>query len=161
MQASTFDKDFTSNKIFVTCTFSAPLSKVWDAFSNPATLEKWFAPKPYKAVTKTADFREGGQWLYYMLSPEGEKTWAITRHKEIFVNQSYEASDAFCDENGMVNTDLPQMNWRHEFMEKDNSTTVYVTITLTNEKDMKQILEMGFEEGYKTALNQLQEILGM
>ncbi len=161
MNTTTFDKDFTNKKIFVSSTFDAPLSKVWDAFSNLATLEKWFAPKPYKAVTKNADFREGGHWLYYMLSPEGEKTWGIIQYKEILVNQFWEASDAFCDENGVINANLPQMNWQHEFMEKGDTTTVYVTITPANEKDMKQILEMGFEEGYKMALNQLQEVLKM
>ncbi len=161
MNTPTLDKDFTNKKIFVACTFNAPVSKVWAAFSEPAILEKWFAPKPYRAITETSEFREGGHWLYCMLSPEGKKTWGIIRYKEILVNQFWEAGDSFCDENGTINTDLPQLNWQHEFMEKEDTTVVYVTVTLENEQDMQQILEMGFEEGYKTALTQLQELLGM
>ncbi len=155
-----FNKDYANKKIVVTCTFNSPVNIVWDSFTNPVTLEKWFAPKPYKAITKRADFREDGFWLYYMLSPKDEKFWSITKYKKIVVNNLLEAEDAFCDENGVINNDLPQLNWHYEFLEKNNTTGVRVVITVTDEQQMKQLLKMGFEEGYKMGLNQLEELLG-
>ncbi len=154
-----FNKNYPDKKIVVICRYNAPLDTVWDAFTNPVIMEKWFAPKPYKAITKISDFREGEYWLYYMLSPEGEKFWSIIKYTNIQTNKLYEASDAFCDENGVINTSLPQLNWRHDFSETNGETTVYIDITFASEPDMKKILEMGFEEGYRMSLNQLQEVL--
>ncbi len=159
MNTLILNKDHVNNRITGTFTFDAPLNQVWDAFTNPVTMEKWFAPKPYKAITKISDFKEGGYWLYYMLSPQGEKFWSIARYKKILFNAHYETMDAFCDENGQINTEFPQLNWQYDFSEENKITTVQVTITLVNSKEMSQLLEMGFEEGYKTALIQLQEIL--
>ncbi len=161
METINFIKDYANKQIVITCIFNKPVNIIWDAFCNPATLEKWFAPKPYKAVTRKSDFKEGGYWLYYMLSPEGDKHWGITQYKKISVNKSYEASDAFCDENGVVDKLLPQLNWLYNFSEKNGKTTVYIAITLDNEEQMRQLLEMGFEEGYRIGLNQLQELLKM
>ncbi len=156
--AATFDKDYPNRKITVANRFNAPLSVVWDAFTNPKTLEKWFAPKPFQAITKSMDFREGGQWLYYMLSPKGEKFWSISVYKKIQPNKSFEASDAFCNEKGEIDTNLPRLVWRYDFWEEVGGVKVNTVITFASEEDMKKILEMGFEEGYKMALSQLQEL---
>ncbi len=154
-----FNKDYSGKKIIVTCKFNVPLSIVWDAFTNPVTLAKWFAPKPFQAVTKTMDFKNGGRWLYYMLSPKGEKFWSTSEFKNIQINKSFEASDAFCDENGVINTDFPQGTWLYNFSEENGKTIVISTLIYASEEDMKKILEMGFEEGYRAGLTQLQELL--
>lgn len=153
-------KDLAARKIMVTSQFHASLENLWDAFTNPETLEKWWAPKPYEAFTKKIHFADGGQWLYYMLSPEGEKHWCIAEFKNIHPKESYEVFDAFCDEEGKINTDLPRMNWTNSFREKNGMATVTNVIAFAKEEDMKKILEMGFEEGYTTGLNQLQKLLG-
>lgn len=155
----TFEKDYVSTCIIANCRLNAPLKTVWDAFTNPIILEKWFAPEPYRAVTKVMEFKNGGTWLYYMLSPEGKKHWGTSVFSNIRINESFEASDGFCDENGVIDLQLPQMNWFYQFQENDGKTLVSVTIIPSNEAQMKQVLEMGFEDGYKMALNQLQQLL--
>lgn len=159
MTTSIFTKDYASYKVGISCSFKAPLNVIWDAFSNPATLEKWFAPKPYKAQTKKADFREGGYWHYYMLSPKDEKTWGMTKYLKIRPMEMFEASDAFCDEQGNINPKLPQLHWVYNFSEINGITTVLVTISLPDEIQLRQLLDMGFEEGYQIAITQLQEML--
>lgn len=154
-----FDKDFTDNKIVVTSRFNAPLGKIWSAFTNPLILGKWWAPQPYKAVTEEIDFREGGHWLYYMVSPEEKKTWSIVEFLKIQPQEYFEVWDAFCDENGVIDTKLPRMMWRNSFSEKDDMTTVVNTIIGEDVDDLKKIIEMGFEEGYKMGLNQLDGLL--
>jgi PhnB protein len=160
METIKFDKDFLNKKIVVTVTFNASLNVLWNAFTNAATLDKWFAPKPYKAVTKSMDFREGGRWLYYMLSPEGQQIWSIADFTKIIPKKSYEALDAFTDENGVIDTHFPRINWKYTFSEEKGATTVVATLIFSREEDMKKILEMGFEEGFKMGLNQLSELLG-
>lgn len=154
-----FDKDFINKKIVVASKFKAPSAVIWDAFTNPKTLEKWWAPKPYKAKTKEMDFREGGRWLYYMLSPEGQKTWGMSEFKSIVPGKSYTASDAFTDENGNIDPKFARAMWTNTFSEENGVTTVVSSISFEKEDDMREMLKMGFEEGYKMGLGQLQEIL--
>jgi uncharacterized protein YndB with AHSA1/START domain len=153
------DKDFANKQIKIISEFKAPKEKIWNAFTNTDITDKWWAPKPYQAITKQSDFKEGGQWLYYMLSPEGEKQWCFAEFKNIQAMVSYEATDAFCDENGKINMDFPRMNWKNTFHEENGTTKVTNVITFSQEEDMKQILEMGFEEGYSMGLNQLNGLL--
>lgn len=153
-----FEKDFANKKIIVRSRFNAGLTTIWDAFTNPKVTDKWWAPKPYKAVTKEISFKEGGRWLYYMLSPEGDRHWCIADFSSIQLLKSYDVSDAFCDENGVINTNHPRMKWHNVFVEKDGKTTVINTVS-AEEEDLKKILEMGFEEGYKMGLTQLSELL--
>ncbi len=159
MKTIIFDKDFANKRIVVACQFNAPLNVVWDAFTNPTVMDKWFAPHPFKAVTRSMNFSNGGRWLYCMLSPEGEKFWSLAEFSNIHLRKSYEALDAFCDENGGINTELPRLMWRYTFAEAGGVTTVVASIAAPNEADLKKILDMGFEEGYKMALNQLRELL--
>lgn len=153
-----FEKDFSNKKIVVTSRFNAPLKTIWNAFTNPAMTDKWWAPKPYQAVTKEISFEDGGRWLYYMLSPEGEKHWCIADFIHIQPLKSYDVLDAFCDENGVINTDFPRKKWNNTFLEENDVTKVISTIS-AEEEVLKKLLEMGFEEGYKMGLNQLRELL--
>ncbi|WP_281226070.1 SRPBCC family protein [Flavobacterium aquiphilum] len=152
-------KDFTNKQITVISEFKAPKEKIWDAFTNPDITDKWWAPKPYQAITKQSDFKNGGQWLYYMLSTEGEKHWCLAEFYNIKKAESYEVTDAFCDEKGNINTNFPRMNWKNSFEEENGTTRVTNEITYARVEDMKQILEMGFEEGYSMGLNQLNDLL--
>ncbi len=63
----------SGKELIVTRIFDAPVNKVWHAWTDSAELDKWWAPKPWKAVTKQFNFSEGGHWLYAMQGPDGEK----------------------------------------------------------------------------------------
>src|SRR5882762_9471019 len=102
-----FSVNKDSNTINVKREFAADLPLVWDAWTKPELLDQWFAPKPYQTRTKSMDFREGGAWLYAMISPENVTHWCRTGYKKIEVRQRFSGSDSFCDEEGNVNTEFP------------------------------------------------------
>lgn len=154
-----FEKNYADKEIVVVSKFKAPLSVIWDAFTNTQTLEKWWAPKPYIAKTKEIDFKEGGRWLYYMLSPKGKKTWSLAEFKSIVPGKSFVALDAFSDENGNIDPKFASMTWTNTFSEENGVTTVINSLAFERKADMKEILKMGFEDGYRKGLGQLQELL--
>jgi hypothetical protein len=49
------------------------------------------------------NFKEGGFWLYAMVSSEGEKHGSRADFKEIKPKESFSLLERFCDENGNVN----------------------------------------------------------
>lgn len=153
-----FSVDEESKKVRVDREFAAPLKTVWDAWTTQ-TLDKWWAPKPWRAVTVSMDFRVGGYWLYYMLGPNGEKHYSRADYQSIEVGESYSARDAFCDDDGDVKADFPQSTWTNSFEDKGDSTIVHVEIAFDEFKDLEQTLLMGFEEGFKMGMENLDELL--
>lgn len=155
--------EFTVNKenntVNVTREFAANLDLVWDAWTKAEILDQWWAPKPYKNVTKSMDFREGGTWLYYMLSPENEVHWCKNDYLKINPKTSYTGLDAFCDEHGNTNTDMPRTEWTNTFTENNNITTVSVVATYESLEDLEKVIAMGFKEGFTMGMNQLDEYI--
>jgi uncharacterized protein YndB with AHSA1/START domain len=58
-----YSKDASNKKLKVEREFDAPVAQVWNAWTQPELLDQWWAPKPWKANTKSMDFREGGRWF--------------------------------------------------------------------------------------------------
>ena len=46
---------------------------VWDAWTDPAKLEQWFAPAPWSIAAVEIDLRPGGAFSTTLRSPEGEE----------------------------------------------------------------------------------------
>lgn len=152
-----FSKD--QKKLTVVREFDAALERVWRAWTDSEILDQWWAPKPYRAQTKTMDFREGGLWLYCMVGPEGQGMWCRIDYKTIEPYKSFSYTDAFCDEEGNKNTEFPSMAWRNEFIQGEGVTTVRVEIRFAKEEDLETILEMGFQEGFTAGLSNLDHYL--
>jgi uncharacterized protein YndB with AHSA1/START domain len=153
-----FSVDKENKKINVEREFAAPVSKVWAAWTESQLLDQWWAPKPWKARTKAMDFSEGGYWLYAMVGPDGAVHWARADFKSITPLKGFSAVDAFCDENGNINQDFPQSNWKNEFMENADSTVVSIEITYEELSDLEMIVQMGFKEGFTAAMENLDEL---
>jgi uncharacterized protein YndB with AHSA1/START domain len=154
-----FDKDLANNKITVTKHFNARPEIVWQAWTKQEILDQWWAPKPWKAETKKLEFKEGGTWLYSMVGPDNERHYAKVDYTKINAPKSFEGEDSFSDERGIVNADMPQAHWKVGFTSSGSGTDVTVTLTAKTADALEKMLEMGFEEGFKAGLGNLDEYL--
>jgi len=152
-------KHTDGNKLTVTRQFNAPLNKVWRAWTESEILDNWWAPKPWKAVTSKLDFRAGGQWLYAMTGPQGEKHLSRVDFHTIDPQKSFTATSFFCDEQGQAIDGAPVMHWKNEFEDAGAITHLAVEITLDSAANLEQIIQMGFKGGFTMALGNLDEIL--
>ena len=159
MRETIYTSDLTSNKMLVEREFDGSLALLWKAWTDPDMLAEWWAPHPFKAVTKTMDFREGGYWHYYMLGPDGSKFWCKVNYFIIELLKRFTGDDLFCDEEGNPNTDLPGMNWDVVFKSTPAGTKVNVTITFASREDLEKIVSMGFKEGFSAAHTNLDALL--
>jgi uncharacterized protein YndB with AHSA1/START domain len=159
MTKTTFEKDVANKSMHIERTFDAPLHAVWNAWTDSTLLDLWWAPKPYRAVTKEMNFANQGQWLYYMLGPEGDKTYCKASYSNISPLKSYEAVDAFCDENGVATDAFPNMHWKVSFHDQGEKTLVTIDIRYDSVESMEKIIEMGFQEGFSMAHDNLDEML--
>ena len=62
--------------------FSAPVAQVYQAWTDPEKMNKWFHPDPRMTSTCSVDLRVGGRYTVVMQSPRGEFTVA-GEYKEI------------------------------------------------------------------------------
>jgi len=152
-------KDVANKKLVVVREFDAPLETVWQAWTDSDLLDKWWAPKPWKAETKKMSFTEGGTWLYCMVGPEGPGHWCRADFTTINKNKSFSATDTFCDEDGKINPEFPAMYWNNAFTRTNTGTKVTIEIRFDDEAGIQKILEMGFEEGFSAALGNLDELV--
>lgn len=155
--------DFIVNKenknITVKREFAADLPVVWEAFTNSEILDQWWAPRPWKARTKSMDFREGGRWLYAMVGPAGEEHWAVFQYESIQPQKGFTGTDGFTDAEGNINNQLPQSKWETNFKRVENGSLVTFLLKFQDLKHMETMLEMGFKEGFTMAMEGLDELL--
>lgn len=153
------EKNIEQKTITIKSSFSVSQQVLWDSFTKAEIMEKWWAPLPYKAIVIEMNFTENGRCLYYMLSPEAEKHWCIVEYIKIDSPNFYSCKDAFCDENGNINTSFPRMTWLNTFESSLSGSTITNVIHFETINDLTQLLEMGFEGGYKMGLGQLKALI--
>lgn len=151
--------DKEKNTLSIEKTFNAPQDMVWRTWTEPELLDKWWAPKPWKSVTKSMEFQDGGRRLYAMVGPKGEEHWAFADYTSINPKDSFCYSDGFCDSDGNRTESLPDSFWTVNFSESDDVTTVHVEIKHKSLEDLEKIIEMGFKEGFTASIEQLNEML--
>src|SRR6516225_11344201 len=100
------------NKLTIKREFFAERPLVWDCYTKSELRDKWFAPKPMTTKTKSMEFREGGHWHYAMVDPTGTEYWGYTEYITIKPIDYYTTLDAFSNEKGELNKDLPRAKWK-------------------------------------------------
>lgn len=154
-----FIADKKNNTITVKREFDAGRQLVWDCHTKSELLDRWFAPKPFTTKTKSMDFRDGGQWHYAMLDPNGAEYWAIMSYDKIKPIERYEGLDAFSNEAGDINPELPRSHWAVSFEDRGQRTMVQTIATYKTLADLEQVLQMGMQEGLASTLEKLDELL--
>ena len=154
--------DFTVDKaaktIHITREFAADLDLVWDAFTKAEILDQWMAPKPYRVRTKEMDFREGGRWLYAMVSSEDVKGWSLVEFINIQPKSSFSTKNSFSDENGnSINNAFSLV--KNSFKAGAETTTVHIEKVFDDLSTLEMLASMGFKEGMAAAMNNLDEYL--
>jgi uncharacterized protein YndB with AHSA1/START domain len=152
-------KDFKEKSILVSREFIAPVDTIWNAFTSSKTLDKWWGPAPWRAETKTMNFSVGGSWLYAMVGPENQKHWGRMNYLAIDHFKRIEIEDAFCDDNGNLNRELPVSKGQIAFTKTGNSSRVDFKMIYPTVADLHKLIEMGFEEGITICLDQLEELI--
>jgi uncharacterized protein YndB with AHSA1/START domain len=152
-----FTVDKAAKMVFITREFDADQSLVWDAFTTAEILDQWVAPKPFIAKTKFMDFKVGGRRFYAMVGPEGQERWLIQKYTSISPKTNFKTLNAFADKD--ENPELPGSEWDYTFSEQDGKTKVNITIYNDSLARMEKMIEMGFTEGFKMSMNNLDNLL--
>lgn len=54
-------------------TFDAPRERVWDAWTDPDQVDRWWGPDGFTTTTDEMNVRPDGVWAFEMVGPDGEE----------------------------------------------------------------------------------------
>ena len=104
------------------------------------------------------NFEVGGRRFYAMVSPEGDERWAVQKYTSITPKTNFKFFNALADED--ENLQLPGSDWDLNFSEQNGSTKVSISIYNESMERLERMIEMGFKEGTRAQLKNLEELLG-
>jgi len=138
---------------------AAPPAAVWDAWRDPAKLEKWWIPAPIECQVARLDLRPGGGFVTRMR--EGGGDWqphvdgcfldAVPNERLVFttvMTEGWQPAEPWLAMTAILT-----------FEAKDGGTLYSSRVLHRNPEDAARHEEMGFRDGWGTVLGQLAEML--
>ncbi|MBV0895017.1 SRPBCC family protein [Microbacterium sp. NC79] len=143
----------------VTAEFAAPLERLWNAFTTPAQLERFWGPPGWPATFTSWDHSVGGRAIYTMHGPRGEKSTGSWEFLAISAPHSFEVMDTFADEQGNPLEGFPAMRMTFTFDATAEGSRMINTSYFTSTEALEQVVAMGAVEGTRMAMAQLDAVL--
>lgn len=133
----------TSQALLLTRTFHAPRQLVWQAWTQPDYLMRWWGPKEFTSPVCRVDLRVGGEYHFCMRSPQGQDFWSKGTYLFLDAPHQLVCTDSFSDEAGHL---LPASALG---MTGDWPLELQITLTLeeTNGTTLLTIQHEGLPEG--------------
>jgi len=138
---------------------AAPPARVWQIWSDPRQLERWWGPPTWPATFEEHDMIVGGGSRYYMTGPRGEKARGWWRFLAVDEPRLLEFEDGFADESGEPNPQMPTTRASVELEETAAGTRMTVTSRFATVEQMEQLVQMGMVEGMTLAMGQIDRLL--
>ncbi|HWW26988.1 MAG TPA: SRPBCC domain-containing protein [Caulobacter sp.] len=143
----------TDRQIIITRQFDAPARILFLAHSKPEHVMKWFGPVGWPLTTCDMDFRVGGRYHFAMTGPGDEpgppfggEYLEIEPDRRIVYTNGFEAPGS------------PRFVVEVTFAETDGKTTLTMVTTFESKAVRDQYVEMGFEAGTNSGLDQLGDL---
>jgi uncharacterized protein YndB with AHSA1/START domain len=138
----------------ITRRYDAPARLLFEAWSKPEHLMKWFGPKGWPVTMCEVDFRTGGRFRMAMTGPSGiQDTPFGGQYLEIAPNKK------LVFDNGFERPGAPKMIMTVTFEESGGRTTLTVDTLFESVAMKKEYLGLGFEQGLGSGLDQLADVV--
>jgi uncharacterized protein YndB with AHSA1/START domain len=159
MSVISVDTDYDNLTLTLTADFAAPIDQVWELWSDPRKLERWWGPPSYPATLEKHDLIPGGEVTYFMTGPEGDTHHGIWRVTAVDPPASLEFTDAFADSGGAPVADMPVSRITVLLAERDGGTRMEMRAAFESRDDMESLLKTGMAEGLRQAVGQMDALL--
>ncbi|MCB2116608.1 MAG: SRPBCC domain-containing protein [Rhodobacteraceae bacterium] len=63
--------DMSDRTMVISREIAAPVAAVWGAWTDPGALPLWWGPDGFSCRTRRIDLRDGGEWVFDMIGPDG------------------------------------------------------------------------------------------
>jgi uncharacterized protein YndB with AHSA1/START domain len=160
MTVVSVDKDPADRTMTLVAEFDAPADRVWQVWSDPRQLERWWGPPTYPATVEDHDLVPGGSVTYYMTGPEGDRHRGWWRITAVEAPRRLAFQDGFADADGNPSPDQPVTAVEVSLTDRTGGgTRMEIRSTFPSTEAMEQMLAMGMAEGLTESVGQIDALL--
>jgi len=148
----------TDEQILITREFDAPRHLVFEAWTTPELVKRWWNAKRGEMTVAEIDLRVGGKWRYAMVTEDGFEVAFHGEYREILPNERIVSTETYEGvPEGVSEEDATTVNTA-TFTESDGRTTVTILVQASSKESRDAIVESGMEAGLQDALDLLEEV---
>jgi uncharacterized protein YndB with AHSA1/START domain len=147
----------TDEQILITREFDAPKHLVYEAWTTPELVKRWWHANRGQATIAEIDLRVGGKWRYVMIAEGGLEVGFHGEYREIVPNERIVSTEVYegapqgeGPEQGTLNTAT--------FSEADGRTTLTLLVEAPSKEIRDAIIDSGMEDGLQDALQLLEDV---
>src|SRR5438128_6876088 len=144
----------TDEQILITRAFDAPRHLVYEAWTTPELVKRWWSAKRGEVTVAEIDLRVGGAWRYVMVTDGGFEVAFHGKYREIVPNERIVSTEVY---EGMPEAEAVDTL---TFTETDGRTLLTLLVQHTSKEHRDAHVESGMEDGLQDALDLLEEVAG-
>ncbi len=139
-------------QILITREFDAPRHQVYEAWTAPELVKRWWSGQRGAVTLAEIDLRVGGMWRYVMLARGGFEVGFHGEYREIVANERIVATEVY---EGMPDGEaLTTVT----FTEEDGRTTLTMLVEHTIKAHRDAHIDSGMEGGMQEAMDLLEQV---
>jgi uncharacterized protein YndB with AHSA1/START domain len=142
----------SDREIVLTRVFDAPRSLVFDAFTKPELLKRWFGPRCWSLVVCDVDLRVGGGFRFVLQRDDGQQMGMRGTYLEIVPPERAVHMESYDDYPG-------ESRVTAVLTEHDGRTTLTATILYPSREVRDIVMNSGMAGGAGESYDKLAEIL--
>jgi uncharacterized protein YndB with AHSA1/START domain len=144
----------TDREIVLTRSFIAPGQLVFDAYTKPELLTRWYGARGWNLVGCDIELREGGRYRFESLGPDGDTMVQAGAVRQIHAPVRLMLTELFEDQTYPGETLIT-----HEFSEHSGQTTVTTTVRYATPEGRDAVLHYPMARGVGESGDRLVELL--
>ncbi len=142
----------TDEQILITREFDAPKHLVYEAYTTPELVKRWWPGRQGEMSSAEIDLRVGGRWRYVMVASEGFEVAFHGDFREIVPNERIVTTEVF---EGMPDAQAVDTV---TFTEDGGRTTLEILVQHSNKEHRDGHINSGMETGMQEGMDLLEEI---
>lgn len=142
----------TDEQILITRQLDAPKHRVYEAWTTPELVKRWWHANRGQMTTCAIDLRVGGTWRYVMVADGGLEVAFHGEYREIVPNERIVTTEVY---EGMP--DAQALN-TVTFAEVDGRTIVTILVQHTSKEHRDAHINSGMEGGLQDALDLVEQV---
>jgi uncharacterized protein YndB with AHSA1/START domain len=148
----------TEEQILITREFDAPKHLVWEAFTTPELVKRWWNAKRGEMTVAEIDLQVGGKWRYVMVTDDGFEVGFHGEYREIVPGERIVSTETYEGVPPEVSEEDATTINTASFEEADGRTTLTILVQASSKESRDAIIASGMEDGLQDALDLLEEV---
>lgn len=148
----------TDEQILIEREFNAPRHLVYEAFTTPELVKRWWHARRGEVTLVEIDLRVGGKWRYVMVTPDGTEVGFHGEYREVVSAERLVSTEVYEGlPEGVSEEDAATLNTT-TFTEADGRTILTILVQAKSKVSRDAIIESGMEDGLQDALELLEQV---